>query len=418
MKLLLAVLSLYSIIILCYSVPCAQLPPGLDRLSHGIDVTRFDLFPPDLTGDNGYVKTIFDFTCNKQKKWQNPYTNIIHDQPDQIESIVELPGGILDSETEISMTYQERSKATAKKFGLNLFGCFSFARSHQKSNEDINAHKKVLTSCHAHVSAYTVELAPSWKETVGATMKHDLDLLPNTYNVNPNAYQDFVNKYGTHYFEVARYGGVMNVESQTNIDYASKQTGQAMSIQAGISYFNIVGINGGHTQAKKVLDKGYEENTITQVSYYGGTANPSAGIPGFHNWMSSAQKDPWIFGGQMQSIQDFIPEGPKKAAIGTAIAVKLDWAYLDELLHSLAVLKLNPNINKAGADNFVAQVKAERAKPIPPHDRVVILGQQVEAFVNAEKGKGPAKPLCKLVYNPSLKKNVCVNPATCICNVH
>jgi hypothetical protein len=418
MKRLLAVLSLYSIINLSYSGPCAQLPPGLDRLSHGIDVTRFDLYPPDLTGDNGYGKTIFDFTCNKGKKWQNPYTNQIFDQPDQIESIVNLPGGVMDYETEISITYEERARARSKKCGLNILGIFSFSRSHAKSMEQITAHQKVLTSCHAHVSAYAVELAPSWKEIAGATMKGYMDHLPDTYLANPAAYQDFVNKFGTHYFQLARYGGVMNVESETTMDYAVSHSAQTMAIQAGISYFNTVGITGGHTQGKQAQDKVYAENTVTQANYYGGTANPSAGIAGFQNWMSSAQKDPWLFGGQMESIQNFVPEGPKKAALGTAIAVKLDWAYLDELSHSLQILKTNPYINQAGANNFVAQVNAERVKPIPPHDRVVQLGQQVEAFVNAERVKRAPKPNCQVVYDKKQKKNVCVNPATCVCTVH
>ncbi len=38
-----------------------------------------------------------------------------------------------------------------------------------------------------------------------------------------------------------------------------------------------------------------------------------------------------------------------------------------------------------GVNNFLEQVNVERVKPIPPHDGVVILGQEVEAFVNAEK---------------------------------
>jgi hypothetical protein len=381
-------------------------------------VTRFDLFPPDFTGDNGYGKTIFDFTCNKGKKWQNPYTNQIFDHPDQIESIVNLPGGIMDYETEVSITYQERARAKARKCGLNLLGLFSFSRSHSKSMEQITAHQKVLTSCHAHVSAYAVELAPSWREIAGATMKHDLDQLPATYLANPGAFQGFLNSYGTHYFQIARYGGVMNVESETTVDYALTHTAQTMSIQAGISFFNTVGITGGHAQGKQAQDKVYAENTITQANYYGGTANPSAGIAGFQNWMSSAQKDPWIFGGQMESILTFIPEGPKKVALGTAIAVKLDLAYLDELLRSLQILKTNPYINQAGADSFVNQVNAEKVKPIPPHDRVTSLGQQVEAFVNAEKLKKAPKPNCQIVYDKKQKKNVCVNPATCTCTVH
>jgi hypothetical protein len=53
--------------------------------------------------------------------------------------------------------------------------------------------------------------------------------------------------------------------------------------------------------------------------------------------------------------------------------------------HALHISKLNPNVNQMGVNNFLEQVNVERVKPIPPHDGVVILGQEVEAFVNAEK---------------------------------
>jgi hypothetical protein len=418
MKIVLIVVSLFSIIELCQSGPCAQLPPGLEKLTHGIDVTRFDLFPPDFTGDNGYGKPLFGFTCDKEKKWQNSYLNETFDLPDQIESIVMIPGGILDKETEISINYQDAVRSTGQKLGISLLGMFSFSRSHQKIMEKMTAHQKLLITMHSHVSAYAVEMSPFWKEMAGATMKGFMDHLPDTYAADANAYQKFVSEFGTHYLQIARFGGVMRVESDTTKDYALSHTAKTIELQAGIAYMNILGAEGGHTQGQQPQDAVYHTNTVTQAFYYGGTADPTKhGASVFQNWIVSAEKDPWIFGGQMESIVNFLPNGPKKTAVQTAIAVKLDWAYLDELTHSLNILKLNPLVNQEGANDLLEQVKAERVKPIPPHDGVVILGQEVEAFVNAEKGKTAVKPTCKVIHDKKLHKDVCVEPTTCICKL-
>jgi hypothetical protein len=70
--------------------------------------------------------------------------------------------------------------------------------------------------------------------------------------------------------------------------------------------------------------------------------------------------------------------------VATAIGVKLDWAYLDELSRSLQFLKKYPKIpiNLPVVNNYIAQINAERVKPIPSHDRVLQLGAAIEGFVN------------------------------------
>jgi hypothetical protein len=94
MKLLFIVLGLFPIIQKCYSAAaCQLLPTGLERLALRVDATIFDMFALDLTSANGYVHSIFDFTCDQKKKWTNPYTNQVYDLPDQVASIVKEDGG-------------------------------------------------------------------------------------------------------------------------------------------------------------------------------------------------------------------------------------------------------------------------------------------------------------------------------------
>jgi hypothetical protein len=93
--------------------------------------------------------------------------------------------------------------------------------------------------------------------------------------------------------------------------------------------------------------------------------------------------------GHLEPITSLLPNGLKKNAVNTAIGVKLDYAYLDELSRSLKFLKKYPksHINFPVVNNYITQINAERIKPIPPHDRVVKLGAAIEGFVNLEKDK-------------------------------
>jgi hypothetical protein len=129
MKLFLIALSLYSIINACYAAtPCASLPPGLEKLRHGIDLVTFDMFPEDVTAEPGFAGSIFDFTCDEKKKWANPAIPANqYDLPDQIESITHLPGGIMDNRVTVMSSYSDRQKSHSNNVGLTLgFQGFGF----------------------------------------------------------------------------------------------------------------------------------------------------------------------------------------------------------------------------------------------------------------------------------------------------
>jgi len=126
MKIFLIALSLYNIIHACYA-GCGQLPPGMEKMSHGIDLVMFEMFPEDITAEAGFAGTIFDFTCDQKKVWTNPAnTALKYDLPDQVESLLPLPGGMLDHKVVIANSYHERSKMTENTISISgTFGNFT-----------------------------------------------------------------------------------------------------------------------------------------------------------------------------------------------------------------------------------------------------------------------------------------------------
>lgn len=107
---------LCSITHICYSgKQCISLPYELDILPHAIDITKYDFLPTNIANTEGLH--VFDFTCDKGKKWTNPYAHtLVNDLPDQIESITPITSakGILESEIEVFHTYQD-IKVSVKK---------------------------------------------------------------------------------------------------------------------------------------------------------------------------------------------------------------------------------------------------------------------------------------------------------------
>ncbi len=79
-------------------------------------------------------------------------------------------------------------------------------------------------------------------------------------------------------------------------------------------------------------------------------------------------------------ITSFLLNGPKKNAVTTAIAIKFDYTYLDELSRQMQILKRNSYPNATQTESFINLLNVERAKPIPPHESVGQLGKKVVDF--------------------------------------
>jgi hypothetical protein len=407
-----------------------MLPPGFERLRHGVDAETFDMFPPELSGPEGFVKPIFDFTCNQKKKWMDPYTNTAYDLPDQVASVTKEDAGSTNQNIEYHNDYQEYSQTKSKKSGWGIPGFFGHSKSSKSSMEYILQDHRVMTEVSAHVSAYRVKLIPPATEHVGEDMNHDYNNLPPNYIQNPALYQKFLNDYGTHFFQEALFGGLMKMDSFTSKYYSMTHTTEVIKSQGGFSFFGLFGGGGGHSTEEQKIDALYKANSIIHGAFYGGTADlMKDGLSGFNNWKASVQKNPWLCEGNMEPITSFLPNGPKKTAVETAITVKFDKVYLDELSTRLQYLKktLYINVNITQANNFDNQLNAEKAKPVPLHDRVLQLGKQIDDFIRTERAKPPKRPcprrIVPIINNPRIAGRiirpvlgVCIPAPTCICS--
>ncbi|VDI69375.1 Hypothetical predicted protein [Mytilus galloprovincialis] len=94
------------------------MPPFLNRLRDGVDITKLDLLPLDLSSTDGFRYPVFDFSCDLG------ITKILYgveyDIPDQVWSIVNTPSGWLNSNIEILKTSHAVKKSMASKVDVGI----------------------------------------------------------------------------------------------------------------------------------------------------------------------------------------------------------------------------------------------------------------------------------------------------------
>jgi hypothetical protein len=128
---------------------CENLPPGLQRMTRGIDITTLDLFPADLAQSNGFQRNLFALTCNKARKWTHPFDKtLVFDIPDQIETINTLPGGVMNTKTTIYENVNDYKKSMSVNVGLGVntvaYGAYSASGSYKKAQEDLSNSTKSI----------------------------------------------------------------------------------------------------------------------------------------------------------------------------------------------------------------------------------------------------------------------------------
>jgi hypothetical protein len=210
-------------------------------------------------------------------------------------------------------------------------------------------------------------------------MKEFIDkYLQHNYTENPSKYQEFFDTFGTHYFSSARFGGIIKVEIFTESEYVSKSTQSYLETQAKASYMAILSAKGGHTSDDTKVDNTYESKSTASAFYYGGDTRFLKNQNDTNKWIDSISKEPWIFGGHLIPIMNFLPNVTNRDAFNTAYAVKLDKAFLDELSLSLTYLKKNSAINSELIANLTREVEILKKEVIPTHSEVKKLGDTID----------------------------------------
>ena len=126
----------------------------------------------------------------------------------------------------------------------------------------------------AYVSAIRIDLNPYYELKADNNFQDFIEkLLPETYASNPQKYQEFVDTFGTHYFENGFFGGFLQQTIEMNSNLNLKMSEKEIEVNAEASFLSVVKLKGGYKGEAKNISQDFVQNSQIYTSYYGGKSN-------------------------------------------------------------------------------------------------------------------------------------------------
>ena len=229
------------------------------------------------------------------------------------------------------------------------------------------------------MSAVHMDFKPYVSLKPSTTFTQFLARLPDTYAEDPEMYQEFLDTFGTHYFESGMFGGYLLQQTFVEDNYRYRSTEAELSANLKASYQQVVSGNAGGNGGLNVTSASFREHSHTNYFYYGGTTNLVRMLNNeqFAAWSASVHKDPWLFGGRVKSVTKLIEKASLRNQMKTATQVKLAKAFLMELKRSLELIHREvPNTHEE-----IKKVDELLAKVTAPEADIKALNDKVEALV-------------------------------------
>ncbi|KAI2806882.1 hypothetical protein BLOT_008841 [Blomia tropicalis] len=333
---------------------CSLLLPGLARMSKGIDVTSLDLFPSDIAQPGGFRQSIFEFTCKEGKTWKHPsFSNREYSWPDQVQSVTRIPAGSLSISTNFDENIDEVKKSMAAKVDLEVnagtFGSFSGSTSYKEAKGHMLKTDKSVAETSATVSSIEFDLkAPEILHT-SPYFESWVESLPSSYEKDPLMYDEFVDTFGTHYFDIAKFGGYLYQKTIIENSYVKDTNEKEVEANLKLSFKAFAGIKtsiGGEIEdTTKESKERFSRNTENNFYYYGGVSKFTTDEDENYmaKWWDTVNEDPWLFGGQIRPIEWLIKDAAKQNETRKAVVLKMVRAYRNDFVEANLISRKNFN---------------------------------------------------------------------------
>ncbi|KAJ6220510.1 hypothetical protein RDWZM_006322 [Blomia tropicalis] len=176
-----------------------------------------------------------------------------------------------------------------------------------------------------------------------------IDKLPARYEDNPEQYDLLINIFGTHYFEIAKFGGYLYQKTIIENNYLEQSRKEEISANLKLSFdgfFKLgVNMNAEYNQVTEESKKKFSSNTQKNFYNYGGTTkfstDPDKNYIG--KWWSTINKDPWLFGGQLRPIENLVRNATIKREVAKAALLKRIRSYLTDFQNSIKMTPVELN---------------------------------------------------------------------------
>jgi len=309
-----------------FAARCGKIPPGMDKIALGVDIAMLDLLPKKAEDAKmGYKRPVFDYTCDEGKTVSIGADE--YDLPDQIWDIARFPRGVNVENAIIIKTSREVKTNLGITLGGGLAGelegAFEGTASFDQDTATLTQKDSNIEEVNTYVSAIRADTIPVFAGKPSRIIALAIKRCPLTYKEGPRKFDTFVKLFGTHYFMTAHFGGIIKMRLETKKDFFKTTSEQKIKADAKGMIENVLRANGGMEHGNTVVDSKFVSATNNQVRFYGGDTNLLASKNSFPDWQPTIHGNPWLYGGEVASLEDFFEEEPYTKTEGFHQAVKV-----------------------------------------------------------------------------------------------
>lgn len=215
-----------------------------------------------------------------------------------------------------------------------------------------------------------------------------LERLPATYEAAPEKYEQFLDTFGTHFFESAKFGGYLclNMDIANNYFYATAKGEIHSNMQ-----LNLLAIAGGYMNSSanaSLISEKFKNNTRKRFYRYGGGFNTGEveNHENMRNWHNTVLHDPWLFGGKLSPIESLITNETLQQEMKKAVSFKRARVFVNDLK---ATLHLGGFTLQPKEQQRLQAIEAYLANPMAGQGNMAKMGKDVyDMFTEVQDIRG------------------------------
>eukprot|EP01006_Ploeotia_vitrea_P055281 TRINITY_DN67979_c2_g9_i1.p1 TRINITY_DN67979_c2_g9~~TRINITY_DN67979_c2_g9_i1.p1 ORF type:complete len:489 (+),score=30.03 TRINITY_DN67979_c2_g9_i1:25-1491(+) len=318
----------------------AKLCQGLELVQSGVDIATFDLYGPPSANYRA-----MKFTYTQNLTFSNPYTNGVCSVPDQIGSIEAVPETISSDDATYAFSFASllSSKSNSVSAGVGFDG-FSFSGSHsfQSQQSLVVARTRAVETVNGYISATSVAGPLPFLFTPSEGFLETVKRMPTNYT-GQRIFSEFIEYFGTHYWEKFVLGGVYQYTALTSKQYISAHSASKTKDEAGASFMSYVHASGGHSSGSNAVATDFTKDSRISVAQIGGTPCVDNGTACWGEWAKTVPENPRILQGKLHSFGDVVSNiinDQVGAALQTAIEQHVYTTLAKNIVKDLHTLNL------------------------------------------------------------------------------